>query len=138
MREERVAKDGAGAERKEGPEQRERPFRAPCGAPSEIHAVIAMEDRMQRIAMLALDTFAREDRDNQAGSYVDGETPDGGVDGERPATPGQFHKEPVEQDKPRRFGKHHEQAAEAESHKHRATAHPRKPSKAEIGWKELS
>jgi hypothetical protein len=97
-----------------------------------------MEDRVQGGALLAFGVPSGEYRSKEAGGEVAGEAPGGGVDGERPATPGQWLKEPVEEDKPRGLGEYYEQTAEDKSNEHGAAAQPRKPAQAEICGKELS
>src|SRR5262249_62212275 len=58
MCEERIAENGARAKRKKNPEQSERPFRAACGLPAKIHAVVAPEDGVQGVATLAFRVLA--------------------------------------------------------------------------------
>src|SRR6266540_1965787 len=128
MREKCIAEDGARAEREEGPEQSDGPFRTPCRTPAEIHPVVAKEDRMQGVAMIALRALAGEDRDKKARGDVDGKTPGGGVNGKRPAAPGELHKGRVEEDEPRRLSENDEQASKDEAHEHGAAAHPWQPA----------
>ena len=92
MCEERIAENSARAERKEYPEESERPFCAARRASAKVNAVIAPEDGVQRVAVLTFCVLARKYRDKQAGGDVDAKAPRGGVDRKRPAAPGELRK----------------------------------------------
>ena len=140
MREERIAEDGARTECKEDPEKRERPFCAARGASRQnlcgdrAGRWHARRSRCSRSASwrvkiatsrLAPTLTARP----HAAEWI--------VSGQRPH--GSSCKETVKDDQSWWLGKHHEQDCRAiEADQHRAATHPRKPTKAEIGRKELS
>src|SRR5262249_36465143 len=137
MCEERIAENGARAKRKKNPEQSERPFRAACGLPAKIHAVVAPEDGVQGVATLAFRVLAGEYRDKQTSGNIDTKAQRSRGDGERPAAPGQLRKQAVEEDQSWRLREHHEQTAEDEPDQHGAATHPREPTDAEICRKQL-